>query len=307
MSKYLDSSILAKIRPIISVCLLFLWLFTTKVYSKLKDTDIKNIHDTLLISKHLGRKITIDFILPPNYEKHPDRAYPVLFMNDGQDVERLQMQAVLRQLYQQNHIRHFILVAVHCGDRMQEYGTASQLDYKQRGSKATAYTQFVLEELMPYVQTKYRVLSGPKHNFWCGFSLGALSAFDMVWHHAAVFGKVGAFSGSFWWRQKAYDQQYKDERDRIAHRLVRESNQFASSNSPQFWFQTGTDDEKDDRNQNGIIDSIEDTLDLIAELEKKGYRWGHDIKYVEVKNGHHNPDTWAKIMPDFLTWAFGNE
>jgi enterochelin esterase-like enzyme len=54
-----------------------------------------------------------------------------------------------------------------------------------------------------------------------------------------------------------------------------------------------------------VIDSIEDTLDLIAELEKKGFRWGRDIRYVEVKGGHHDQATWSAIMPDFLIWAFG--
>ena len=78
-----------------------------------------------------------------------------------------------------------------------------------------------------------------------------------------------------------------------------------TQNTPQFWLQTGTEDEKDDRNNNGVIDSIEDTLDLIAELEKKGFRWGRDIRYVEVKGGHHNQATWSAIMPDFLIWAFG--
>jgi hypothetical protein len=38
-----------------------------------------------------------------------------------------------------------------------------------------------------------------------------------------------------------------------------------------FFFQTGVLDEAADRNNSGIIDSIDDTMDLIKELEKKGY------------------------------------
>ena len=69
---------------------------------------------------------------------------------------------------------------------------------------------------------------------------------------------------------------------------------------------------KPDRNNNGIIDSIDDTTDLIDELVKKGYHRdtdGHrrDIRYVEIKGGKHNQDTWSAIMPDFLTWAFSKE
>jgi len=55
-----------------------------------------------------------------------------------------------------------------------------------------------------------------------------------------------------------------------------------------------------DRNKNGIIDSIDDTRDLISELVKKGYEEGRDISYLEMPDGRHDIETWAKAMPDFL-------
>ena len=72
-----------------------------------------------------------------------------------------------------------------------------------------------------------------------------------------------------------------------------------------FWFQCGTWDEYDDRDGDGVIDSIQDTLECIAELERKGYAWGVNTRYLEVKEGMHNPETWAKVLPDFLMWASG--
>jgi enterochelin esterase-like enzyme len=74
-----------------------------------------------------------------------------------------------------------------------------------------------------------------------------------------------------------------------------------------FWFQTGTLDEADDRNGNGIIDSIDDTRDVIKALKNMGYQEGDDIKYVEVIGGEHNLPTWGRILPDFLQWAFGKQ
>lgn len=304
---------------------LFVLLFPHKAFTLLKhvDTSIEIVvrHDTALHSHYLHRVAVLDIVLPPDYSSSK-QSYKVLYMNDGQDLERLYITEVLKKVYHNAEVEPFILVAIHCGERIQEYGTASQADYKQRGAKAGAYTSFVVEELMPYIQNNFRVLTGPKHTAFCGFSLGGLSAFDIVWHHSDLFGKAGVFSGSFWWRQKAYENHYDDENDRIMHRLVRQSTvdspqlavqkpqtinpKLQTPNSkPQFWLQTGTEDEKDDRNNNGVIDSIEDTLDLIAELEKKGFRWGHDIRYVEVKGGHHDQATWSAIMPDFLQWAFG--
>ena len=89
---------------------------------------------------------------------------------------------------------------------------------------------------------------------------------------------------------------------RIMHDIIRSA---PSKNASQrFWFQTGTLDEEEDRNQNGIIDAIDDTVDLIRELKRKGYT-DKDIRYVEVEDGQHNPQTWGTAMPDFLKWAFG--
>jgi enterochelin esterase-like enzyme len=112
------------------------------------------------------------------------------------------------------------------------------------------------------------------------------------------------FSGSFWWRSQALDKGYVEATDRIMHAIVREG-EFRPHQA--FWFQAGTDDENADRNSNGIIDAIEDTLGLIDELEKKGYRQGHNITYYQVEGGTHDPETWGRAMPVFLMWLVGNK
>ncbi|GAA4409419.1 hypothetical protein GCM10023187_32660 [Nibrella viscosa] len=258
------------------------------------------VRDTALVSVPLNRPVTLDIILPPDYNSGPDDL-PVLYLNDGQDLPRLRLTEILDSLYQQQAIPSFVLVAIHAGDRIQEYGTAVQADYMQRGSKAGLYTNFILTELLPYIRKHYRITTHPARSVFAGFSLGGLSAFDLVWHHPEHFSKAGVFSGSFWWRKKGLDAGYTDA-DRIMHELVRKGK---ADKRLKFWLQTGTLDETDDRDNDGVIDSIDDTLDLIAELERKGYRWGRDIRYVEVMGGRHNPETWSQVMPDFLRWAFG--
>jgi hypothetical protein len=64
-------------------------------------------------------------------------------------------------------------------------------------------------------------------------------------------------------------------------------------------------DEAVDRNNNGIIDSIDDTLDVIKELEKKGYERPADMYYLEIAEGKHDIATWAIAMPSFLRWGWG--
>ena len=256
--------------------------------------------DDSLYSVPLRRTVRLDVVVPPKYESST-QPYPVLYMNDGQDLGRLNMTHVLDSLYRRRLIQPFILVAIHAGDRIQEYGTAAQADYLNRGSKAALYTDFVLTELLPYIKKQYRVSTDPSQSVVAGFSLGGLSAFDLVFHHPERFSRAGVFSGSFWWRSKSTEDGYRDETDRIMHDLVRKGTYHKAQ---KFWFETGTDDETSDRNNNGVIDAIDDTIDLIAELVKKGYHRDTDIRYVELVGGKHDQETWGQVMPDFLTWAF---
>ena len=71
----------------------------------------------------------------------------------------------------------------------------------------------------------------------------------------------------------------------------------------QFFIECGTDDEKEDRNNNGVIDSIDDALDLIIELKAKGYTDQH-IHYMELEGGTHDVESWAKAWPEFLKWGW---
>ena len=76
----------------------------------------------------------------------------------------------------------------------------------------------------------------------------------------------------------------------------------SSNNIQRFYLQTGALDEKADRNKNGIIDSIDDTLDIIKELEQIGFNKEHQIRYVELPDGKHDVSTWKRAMPEFLQW-----
>lgn len=253
-------------------------------------------------SKLLGRDTVVDIFLPFQYEKGRKK-YPLLILNDGQDAQAIGLKATLEKLTCAKEIVDIIVVGVHAGDRMQEYGVASKPDYKDRGGRAKNYARFVMTELIPYLEYQYSISKETEERSIAGFSLGGLSAVDIAWHHADYFGKVGSFSGSFWWRKRdSKSRFYSDYRDRIMHQQIRRGKFKAGL---KFWFQTGLKDERSDRNKNGVIDSIDDTLDLIVELVKKGYRPFHDIHYLELKEGEHNLPTWATALPHFLKWAFG--
>ncbi len=258
---------------------------------------------TGVFSKLLGRNVDVNLLFPANYLE-TKKKYPLLLLNDGQDMEGLQLKATLEKLAGESIIKEIIVAGVVAGDRMQEYGVAAKKDYLKRGSRAKEYTRYIITELVPYLIYKYPVDSDASSHVMAGCSMGGLSALDIGWNHPKIFQKVGVFSGSLWWRKRdSKSTFFSEKRDRIMHLQIRDGKKKPNM---QFWFQTGTLDEASDRNKNGIIDSIDDTMDLISELTKKGYRPFHDIQYYEVKDGKHNLETWAAAMPQFLKWAFPN-
>ena len=243
----------------------------------------------------------MEILLPPWYEETPQFNFRLLILNDGQSMMKVKIKEALLELYKENKIPPLIVCGVHAHNRLQEYGVSGVPDYKSRGDKALKYSRFVVNELLPLLKKNFRVAEGAASTAIAGFSLGGLSAFDIAWNYPHIFGTAGVFSGSFWWRSKGYNEGYDDTADRIMHRIVRSTD---SKSNQRFWFQCGTEDEMSDRNNNGIIDAIEDTLDVIAELEQLGYERGKDVEYVEVQGGRHHEDTWAEVMPQFLEWAF---
>jgi enterochelin esterase-like enzyme len=107
----------------------------------------------------------------------------LLLINDGQDMEKAGLQKTLEQLYAERDLEPLLCAAIHAGhDRKMEYAVASQTDYKGRGAKAVLYTSFIMEELIPYIKETYRV-STFREKAFAGFSLGGLSALDIVWNH----------------------------------------------------------------------------------------------------------------------------
>ncbi len=258
------------------------------------------LETTKLNSSFLKREVKVDFYLPKNVMNPSQMS--LLLINDGQDLEKMNFEQILENFTMIEGSSPLLCVGIHCGsERKLEYGVANAPDYLNRGNKANLHSSFVLEELLPYIHKTYCIGSF-KEKAFAGFSLGALSALDIVWATNGMFQKVGAFSGSFWWRNMDQDNPlYDDSIHRIMHARVRVGSFIPNL---KFFFQCGSLDETKDRNNNGIIDSIDDTMDLMAEIKLKGYS-DADVTYVELPDGKHDVPSWGKAMPTFLEWGWG--
>jgi enterochelin esterase-like enzyme len=259
------------------------------------------VENASITSILLDREVKVDLYMPAQVTDSSQLS--LLLINDGQNMEEMGFASILEKLYTENALEPLLCVAIHAGqDRRKEYGVAGHPDYLGRGNKAGLYSSFIFEELIPFLRNTCSV-STFREKAFAGFSLGALSALDIVWNHPAEFSKVGVFSGSLWWRSVAQeDEEYDDDKHRIMQQVIR-NGQYAPW--LKFYFQCGNMDETKDRNDNGIIDSIEDTLDMVKELENKSYITGESIKYVEMPDGRHDIPSWGKAMPDFLKWGWG--
>ena len=274
--------------------LLLMQLAFSNCKSKIKQQDDE------LYSRHLQRHVKLTIINSPMPDDKSQMN--LLLLNDGQDINKFRVKEIVDSLYSKKLIQPVLVVGIHAGDRMREYGVTDQPDYQNRGDKAANYDAFIDDELYPFAKKKAGVR---KFNsvVIAGCSLGGLSAFDVAWNHPDKIDKVGVFSGSFWWRDKddkAVD--YSDENNRIMLTKIR-----SSKKKPhlQYWFYVGGKEENGDRDKDGIIDAVDDTKDLVALIKSKNICAPDDIVYTEEPNAKHDWPYWSAQLPTFLVWAFG--
>jgi enterochelin esterase-like enzyme len=263
--------------------------------------DLSNliVEQRAIASQYLKRYVIVDLYLPKNISDSKNLS--LLLVNDGQNLDEMDFSLLLNQLLESHQVGPLLCVGIHAGkDRKNEYGTAGIPDFAGRGAKAETYQHFILDELLPFIHTTYAVEQFSSKAI-AGFSLGGLSAIDLTWNNPDIFKIAGVFSGSLWWRSRDLDDDYDDNTHRIMHQQVKKGPYHSGL---RFYFTTGSMDETADRNNNGIIDSIDDTLALIEELKKLGYS-EKDFRYVNYEDGKHDIPTWARAMPAFLLWGWG--
>jgi len=141
------------------------------------------IHDTTINSKNLNNTRKVKIYLPPNYSIN--NRYPVILIHDGLEYLSLaNSDNILDYLIAHNEIEPVIAVFVPPVDRQEEY--AGKLKY--------AFTNFIVDELMPIIDQKYATSKDPGKRANLGASDGGNIALYIGIKHPESFGKVGAQS-----------------------------------------------------------------------------------------------------------------
>jgi enterochelin esterase family protein len=149
--------------------------------------------DTSFDSRHLGNRRPIQIYLPPGYDSvnaddavdAAEHRYPLILFHDGLEyVSLAQADRVLDYLIHHQRIEPAVAVFVPPVDRRGEYV----------GDRRAAFTRFIVEELIPWVDAHYRTDPRPDRRAVMGASNGGDISLWLGISHPGVFGHIGAQS-----------------------------------------------------------------------------------------------------------------
>jgi len=138
-------------------------------------------------SSYLDNERMIQVYMPTAYEAGSD-SFGVALFHDGQEwLGFASAQTVLDNLIAMGRIDPVIGVFVPPVDRNLEYGF----------DKADRYESFIVEELMPEIDRRFKTRRNPAYRSTIGVSLGGLISAQIAYRHPDQFGLAAAFSPAF--------------------------------------------------------------------------------------------------------------
>lgn len=140
------------------------------------------------------------------------------------------------------------------------------------------FDDFVMNTVIPYVESHYPVKTDRNNTAVCGSSSGGLMAFYLGIEHSEKFSIVGAFSPAF----LCYTES--DWRKYLINKITGEM--------PYMYIYTGSGDELEQM----IFESVEMMYDLLPEA---GYPY-HMMNEIILFEKPHNEAAWREMFPDFL-------
>ncbi len=177
------------------------------------NTASANVHviDTAFFMPQLNRYRRIWIYLPPSYNKLKTNTYPVLYMQDGQNLFNEQtafagewgIDETLDSMAKKGN-KECIVVGIDNSNvkRMNEYNPYDDAKYGKGEGKQ--YIEFIATTLKPFIDKNYRTQKDAPHTFIAGSSMGALISLYALVQYPDVFGGAGVLSPSFWLTPQLY-------------------------------------------------------------------------------------------------------
>jgi predicted alpha/beta superfamily hydrolase len=245
-------------------------------------------------SRILGNRRDVLVYLPRGYRRFSRRRYPVLYLQDGQNIfdaatsfggVEWGVDETAEQLIQRKLIEPLIIVAIaNTGeDRIHEYaptrGVIHSADPKKRSKGlAREYGRFLIEELKPYIDKRYHTKREAEFTGLGGSSGGALLTLSLGLWFPNAFTRLIVMSPSVWWDDQVIVKMVEELDEKLPLRI---------------WLDTGTAEEGWER-----------ARILRDALVEKGWRLYNDLNYKEIKDGDHSEGAWAGRVDPALRFLF---
>lgn len=248
-------------------------------------------------SQLLGNFRTIIVYLPPDYDSSKTRRYPVLYMQDGQNLFdsatafagiEWRVDETAQDLITQNKIQPVIIVGIYnTPDRTAEFTPFDKTPTGAEG-RGTLYGRFIIEELKPMLDHTYRTIPDRAHTALGGSSMGGLITLAIAHDHPDVFGAVAVLDPWLRDSQHALLDTWKDD---------------AWLKGMRFYVDMGTD--------GGPLypgtTEVPDLNALVQEFKSAGLKKGIDYSSTLVEGAQHNESAWQQRVGSFLTFLYGQK
>jgi predicted alpha/beta superfamily hydrolase len=245
-------------------------------------------------SAFLDRDRDVTVYLPPGYEDGDARRYPVLYLHDGQNLFDGTTAFIYGQYWHVGEtadaligarvVEPLIIVGINnTGERRIDEYTPTRDSRRKLGGRADLYGRFLVEELKPFVDSRYRTLADAQNTGLGGSSLGGLVSLHLGIKHPHVFGKLAVLSPSIWWDRKV---------------ILGRVRTLDTKPSLRVWIDVGTAE--------GDY-AVKDAAALRDALITRGWKLDADLKYLEAEGAQHNELAWAERVGPVLRFLFPYE
>lgn len=241
------------------------------------------------VSRILGNTRDVVVYVPPGYDER-DRRYPVLYMQDGQNLFEPERAFIRGQHWRLNEAADaaiasrtaepVIIVGIdNAGERRIEEYTPTHDPKKNAGGHAGDYGRMIVEELKPAIDSRYRTLAGAANTGIGGSSLGGLVSLYLALRHPDVFSRAAVMSPSVWWNGQA---------------ILRDVDAFDPARRPRMWVDIG--------GREGT-EAIAGAKALRDKLIAKGWT-DENFRFHEDRRGDHSERAWAGRVRKVLEFLF---
>ncbi|HLM54902.1 MAG TPA: alpha/beta hydrolase-fold protein [Pyrinomonadaceae bacterium] len=242
-------------------------------------------------SRFLEAERDVLVFLPPGYGAEPARRYPALYLHDGQNLfdgetayirgRQWRFSETAQALINARSVEPLIVVGIYNTGhaRLDEY-TPTPCARMKAGGKADLYGRLIVEELKPFIDSRYRTLPDASHTGLGGSSLGGLVSLYLGLRHPDTFGRLAVLSPSVWWDNRA---------------IVREVRAMRSRTGARIWLDMGTAESRN---------ATKDARVLRDALVEKGWHLERDLKYHEAHGAGHDEHAWAERVNPLLRFLY---